>query len=100
MAAEELNFVNLNIGLLGHVDSGKTSLARALSDTLSTASLDKNPQSKARGISLDLGFSSFRIPLPEHLEEHREQGIQVRKNFSVFQKICWLAENVNVFSKN
>merc|ERR1719324_2229170 len=53
---------------MGHVDSGKTSLVKALSTTLSTASLDRAPQSQARGITLDLGFSSFRAPLPEHLE--------------------------------
>lgn len=33
----------------------------------STASFDKNPQSKERGITLDLGFSSFSIPIPHHL---------------------------------
>lgn len=33
----------------------------ALSTTLSTAALDKHPQSKERGITLDLGFSSFII---------------------------------------
>ena len=40
----------------------------ALSTTLSTAALDKYPQSKERGITLDLGFSSFtvcrKLPLP------------------------------------
>ena len=40
-----LALLNVNIGLLGHVDSGKTSLARALSTELSTAALDKHPQS-------------------------------------------------------
>jgi len=35
--------LNINIGLLGHVDSGKTALARALSMITSTAALDKNP---------------------------------------------------------
>jgi selenocysteine-specific elongation factor len=58
---------NINIGILGHVDSGKTSLARALSTKLSTAALDKHPQSKARGITLDLGFSAFSAPMPERL---------------------------------
>jgi len=86
--------------------AGKTSLARALSTTLSTASLDKHPQSQAgflrpkppsqamrpsttrcephspvvtgqlrylhhtqeRGITLDLGFSSFIVPLPAHIK--------------------------------
>ncbi|XP_033647872.1 selenocysteine-specific elongation factor-like [Asterias rubens] len=61
---KELNF---NIGVLGHVDSGKTSLAKALSTTASTAAFDKNPQSKERGITLDLGFSSFSVDLPDHL---------------------------------
>jgi len=53
--------VNVNVGLLGHVDSGKTSLARQLSTEISTASLDKDPQSQARGITLDLGFTAFRV---------------------------------------
>ena len=53
--------LNVNVGILGHVDSGKTSLARALSTLLSTASLDKNPQSAERGITLDLGFSAFEV---------------------------------------
>ena len=55
---------NVNVGVLGHVDSGKTSLVAALSTTLSTAALDKHPQSKERGITLDLGFSSFTLPAP------------------------------------
>mmetsp|Transcript_20110 Transcript_20110/g.55989 ORF Transcript_20110/g.55989 Transcript_20110/m.55989 type:complete len:575 (-) Transcript_20110:259-1983(-) len=59
--------LNVNVGVLGHVDSGKTSLVGALSTSLSTAALDKHPQSKERGITLDLGFSSFTVPLPEHL---------------------------------
>lgn len=39
----------------------------ALSSTLSTAALDKHPQSRERGITLDLGFSAFPAPLPPHL---------------------------------
>ncbi|XP_034108109.1 selenocysteine-specific elongation factor [Drosophila albomicans] len=50
---------NFNVGLLGHVDSGKTTLARALSSISSTAAFDKNPQSVERGITLDLGFSAL-----------------------------------------
>ncbi|XP_075997360.1 selenocysteine-specific elongation factor [Genypterus blacodes] len=61
--------LNFNVGVLGHVDSGKTSLARALSSTASTAAFDKNPQSRERGITLDLGFSSFTVDLPEHLRD-------------------------------
>eukprot|EP00180_Rhodochaete_pulchella_P000309 Plantae.Rhodophyta-Rhodochaete_pulchella.ctg12152.p1 GENE.Plantae.Rhodophyta-Rhodochaete_pulchella.ctg12152~~Plantae.Rhodophyta-Rhodochaete_pulchella.ctg12152.p1 ORF type:complete len:526 (+),score=61.66 Plantae.Rhodophyta-Rhodochaete_pulchella.ctg12152:489-2066(+) len=53
---------NVNVGLLGHVDSGKTALARALSTSVSTAGLDKHPQSRERGITLDLGFTSLELP--------------------------------------
>nr|ADI46882.1 SelEFf [Volvox carteri f. nagariensis] len=59
--------LNMNVGVLGHIDSGKTSLVGALSTCLSTAALDKHPQSKERGITLDLGFSAFTVPIPEHL---------------------------------
>ncbi|KAG7218178.1 hypothetical protein INR49_020564 [Caranx melampygus] len=65
--------LNFNIGVLGHVDSGKTSLARALSSTASTAAFDKNPQSRERGITLDLGFSSFTVDLPEQLRSGQQQ---------------------------
>ena len=54
--------VNVNVGVLGHVDSGKTTLAGALATTASTAANDKSPQSRERGITLDLGFSSFLLP--------------------------------------
>ncbi|XP_053725173.1 selenocysteine-specific elongation factor isoform X1 [Synchiropus splendidus] len=65
--------LNFNVGVLGHVDSGKTSLARALSSTASTAAFDKNPQSRERGITLDLGFSSFTVDFPQHLQESDTQ---------------------------
>uniref|UniRef100_A0A3Q2QFC8 Selenocysteine-specific elongation factor n=1 Tax=Fundulus heteroclitus TaxID=8078 RepID=A0A3Q2QFC8_FUNHE len=61
--------LNFNVGVLGHVDSGKTSLARALSSTASTAAFDKNPQSRERGITLDLGFSAFTVDCPVHLRD-------------------------------
>lgn len=60
--------LNLNVGILGHVDSGKTSLAKALSTTASTASFDKNPESQVRGITIDLGFSSLLLDMPQHLK--------------------------------
>lgn len=51
---------NFNIGLLGHVDSGKTSLAKKLSSIASTASFDKSSQSQERGI----GFSNLVASCP------------------------------------
>merc|ERR1712194_310625 len=66
--------LNLNVGVLGHVDTGKTSLVKTLSSVLSTAALDKSKQSRARGITLDLGFSAFLLPLPEHLRNGDGSG--------------------------
>merc|ERR1719189_2926556 len=61
------DILNFNVGVLGHVDSGKTTLAKSLSTIASTAAFDKNPQSKERGITLDLGFSSFQIDSPAQI---------------------------------
>lgn len=63
-----MNILNVNVGVLGHVDSGKTSLAKSISTVSSTASFDKNPQSQERGITIDLGFSSFIVDMPNHLK--------------------------------
>lgn len=77
--------LNVNVGLMGHVDSGKTSLSKALSKISSTAAFDKNPQSQQRGkiresskiikcnvfltgITLDLGFSALTLEAPEELK--------------------------------
>ena len=58
-SSSSLSVLNINVGVLGHVDSGKTSLVKALSTRLSTAALDKSKQSRDRGMTLDLGFSCF-----------------------------------------
>lgn len=71
-----MKILNLNVGLLGHVDSGKTSLAKVLSEIPSTASFDKDPQSQERGITLDLGFSSFSCPMPSHLSNTQYETLQ------------------------
>lgn len=59
--------INLNVGILGHVDSGKTSLAKSLSVIAGTAAFDKNPQSQERGITIDLGFSAVLVDIPTRL---------------------------------
>ncbi|XP_078517867.1 selenocysteine-specific elongation factor isoform X1 [Lissotriton helveticus] len=74
--AETGKTLNFNIGVLGHIDSGKTSLAKALSSTASTAAFDKNPQSRERGITLDLGFSCFTLPAPERLRTSGYNSLQ------------------------
>uniref|UniRef100_A0AC35TP08 Tr-type G domain-containing protein n=1 Tax=Rhabditophanes sp. KR3021 TaxID=114890 RepID=A0AC35TP08_9BILA len=55
--------INLNFGLLGHVDSGKTTLAKALSTVGSTGAFDKhaNEVKNIRANTIDLGFSSLSI---------------------------------------
>lgn len=77
---------NENIGVLGHIDAGKTALsaskskpseksqtahpprfaAKRLSQVASTAAFDKHPQSQERGMTLDLGFSAFFAAVPKH----------------------------------
>jgi selenocysteine-specific elongation factor len=44
------------VGTAGHIDHGKTSLVRALTGI----DCDRLPEEKARGITIDLGFASFR----------------------------------------
>ena len=61
--------LNINTGILGHVDSGKTSLSKMISSISSTAAFDKNPQSKERGITLDLGFSALYLKTPKILKD-------------------------------
>lgn len=51
--------IPINVGLFGHIDSGKTAIAEVLSEIISTAGIDAHPQSKERGITIDLGFTSF-----------------------------------------
>lgn len=61
---EKMDIVNkipIHIGLFGHIDSGKTAVASVLSEIISTAGIDGHPQSKERGITIDLGFTSFLL---------------------------------------
>ncbi|VDN00830.1 unnamed protein product [Thelazia callipaeda] len=53
---------SLNVGVLGHVDCGKTTLAKALSTMGSTAAFDKHASaSNLRANTIDLGYSTFSI---------------------------------------
>ncbi|KAF6200935.1 hypothetical protein GE061_005382 [Apolygus lucorum] len=72
-----MSLINVNVGLLGHVDSGKTSLAKALTTVTSTACFDKHPQSQERGITIDLGFSSFVVPSYDDFRNLGHQEVQV-----------------------
>jgi selenocysteine-specific elongation factor len=59
--AERKGLIPVHVGLFGHVDHGKTMLARQLTEKPSTAALDKAPDSARRGITLDMGFSAFTL---------------------------------------
>jgi selenocysteine-specific elongation factor len=56
-----LRLIPIHVGLFGHIDHGKTAIARLLSEKISTAGLDKHPQAQERGISIDLGFTAFNL---------------------------------------
>lgn len=53
--------IPIHLGLFGHIDHGKTALAARLSEKVSTAGLDKHPQAKERGITIDIGFTAFEL---------------------------------------
>ncbi len=59
--AEGKGLIPIHVGLFGHVDHGKTMIARQLTEKPSTAALDKAPDSARRGMTLDMGFSAFTL---------------------------------------
>jgi selenocysteine-specific elongation factor len=59
--AKGKGLIPVHVGLFGHVDHGKTMLARQLTEKPSTAALDKSPDSARRGMTLDMGFSAFTL---------------------------------------
>ncbi|CAB3407647.1 unnamed protein product [Caenorhabditis bovis] len=52
---------SLNVGILGHVDCGKTTLTKRLAQLASTSAFDKHAEAGGRRNTLDLGFSSVII---------------------------------------
>lgn len=55
------NLIPVHVGLLGHIDAGKTAIAKSLTEIESTAGLDKHPQAQRRGITIDMGFTFFSL---------------------------------------
>src|SRR6202789_689111 len=76
MAAEEFkrDKPHVNVGTIGHVDHGKTTLTAAILTVLSKAGngytatvkgvddIDKAPEEKARGITISLSHSEYQTP--------------------------------------
>jgi selenocysteine-specific elongation factor len=61
LGSELESLIPVHVGLFGHVDHGKTELARALSEKVSTAGLDRHPESKRRQMTIDIGFTAFTL---------------------------------------
>ncbi|MBL6785510.1 MAG: 50S ribosome-binding GTPase, partial [Rickettsiales bacterium] len=60
----ERNKVHVNVGTIGHVDHGKTTLTAAILKHYSTAKLDydeidKAPEEKARGITIQTAHVEY-----------------------------------------
>ncbi|MDA0298381.1 MAG: GTP-binding protein, partial [Actinobacteria bacterium] len=64
----ERNKPHVNIGTMGHIDHGKTTLTAAISTTLATKGLavatpfdqiDKAPEEKARGITISIAHIEY-----------------------------------------
>ena len=63
---------HLNVGTIGHVDHGKTTLTAAILNVLhragnmatvkSVGDIDKSPEEKARGITISLSHSEYETP--------------------------------------
>ena len=53
----------LTLGTAGHIDHGKTALIRALTGV----DTDRLPEERARGISIELGYASLKLPSGRHL---------------------------------
>lgn len=72
----ERNKPHVNIGTIGHIDHGKTTLTAALTIVLSTAGgaevmkyedIDKAPEEKARGITINTSHVDIRL---KHVTMH------------------------------
>ncbi|MHA1775765.1 MAG: selenocysteine-specific translation elongation factor [Promethearchaeota archaeon] len=61
MEKKTRHLIPVHIGLMGHIDAGKTAIARCFTEIISTAGLDKHSQSQERGITIDLGFTFFQL---------------------------------------
>jgi selenocysteine-specific elongation factor len=52
------DIVPVMIGTAGHVDHGKSALVEALTG----CAMDRHPEAKARGLTIDLGFAACELP--------------------------------------
>lgn len=79
---------------MGHVDSGKTTIAKWISQRPSTASFDKSPQSASRGITLDLGFSAFYLQIDN--EQVQVTLVDCPGHASLFRTVLGAAHIIDI----
>ena len=62
---------NFIIGTAGHIDHGKSTLV----ETLTGTNPDRLPEEKERGVTIELGFAHFALPIPNTQSEAFEIGV-------------------------
>lgn len=62
---------NFIIGTAGHIDHGKSTLVYTLTGT----NPDRLPEEQERGVTIELGFAHFSLPVPETQGETFEIGV-------------------------
>lgn len=66
-----MNSRHFIIGTAGHIDHGKSTLVEALTGT----DPDRLPEEKQRGVTIELGFAHFSLPVPGAPRETFELGM-------------------------
>lgn len=59
------------VGTAGHIDHGKSTLVHTLTGT----NPDRLPEEKERGVTIELGFAHFSLPVPGSASETFELGV-------------------------
>ena len=62
---------NFIIGTAGHIDHGKSTLVQTLTGT----NPDRLPEEKERGVTIELGFAHFSLPIPSTQSDTFEIGV-------------------------
>lgn len=62
---------NFIIGTAGHIDHGKSTLVQTLTGT----NPDRLPEEKERGVTIELGFAHFSLPIPKTQNDTFEIGV-------------------------
>ena len=62
---------NYIIGTAGHIDHGKSTLVHTLTGT----NPDRLPEEQERGVTIELGFAHFSLPVPKTSEDTFELGV-------------------------